>query len=71
MRVIFFIYFKQDLNIMSLNSIKNNFLESKQLLDQFVNNESNLLKIAEAGKLMTSSIAGGGKIISCGNGGSM
>jgi len=56
---------------MSLNSIKNNFLESKQLLDQFINDEGNLLKIAEAGKLMTSSIAGGGKIISCGNGGSM
>ncbi|MGE0561622.1 MAG: D-sedoheptulose 7-phosphate isomerase [Flavobacteriales bacterium] len=56
---------------MSLNSIKNNFLESKQILDQFVNDESNLLKIAEAGKLMTTSIAGGGKIISCGNGGSM
>ena len=56
---------------MSLNSIKNNFLESKQLLDQFINDEGNLLKIAEAGKLMASAIAGGGKIISCGNGGSM
>lgn len=56
---------------MSLNSIKNNFLESKQLLDQFINDEGNLLKIAEAGKLMASAITGGGKIISCGNGGSM
>lgn len=56
---------------MSLNSIKNNFLESKQLLDQFIQLESNLLKIAEAGKLMTDSISKGGKIISCGNGGSM
>lgn len=56
---------------MSLNSIKNNFFESKQLLDQFIQNEHNLIKIADAGKLMTNSIEGGGKIISCGNGGSM
>lgn len=56
---------------MSINSIKNNFLEAKQILDQFLQDEYNLLKIAEAAEVMLSSIKSGGKIISCGNGGSM
>lgn len=56
---------------MSENSIKNNFLEAKQLLDQFISDTSNFTKIAEAGNLMIASIQQGGKIISCGNGGSM
>lgn len=56
---------------MSINSIKNNFLEAKQILDQFLQDEHNLLKIAEAAEVMLSSIKLGGKIISCGNGGSM
>ena len=56
---------------MSENSIKNNFLEAKQLLDQFISDASNFTKIAEAGNLMIASIQQGGKIISCGNGGSM
>jgi D-sedoheptulose 7-phosphate isomerase len=56
---------------MSINSIKNNFLEAKQILDQFLQDEHNLLKIAEAAEVMLSSIKSGGKIISCGNGGSM
>lgn len=56
---------------MSINSIKNNFLEAKQILDQFLQDEHNILKIAEAAEVMLSSIKSGGKIISCGNGGSM
>lgn len=56
---------------MSIYSIKNNFLESKQILDQFIEDTTNLTKIAEAGSIMVSSIQQGGKIISCGNGGSM
>ncbi len=56
---------------MSINSIKNNFLEAKQILDQFLQDEHNLLKIAEAAEVMLNSIKSGGKIISCGNGGSM
>lgn len=56
---------------MSINSIKNNFLEAKQILDQFLRDEYNILKIAEAAEVMLSSIKSGGKIISCGNGGSM
>lgn len=56
---------------MSINSIKNNFLEAKQILDQFLQDEHNILKIAEAAEVMLSSIKSGNKIISCGNGGSM
>jgi len=56
---------------MSIALIKNNFSEAKQLLDQFVGDESNLLRIEGAAKLMIASIQNEGKIISCGNGGSM
>ncbi|MBX2958656.1 MAG: D-sedoheptulose 7-phosphate isomerase [Flavobacteriales bacterium] len=54
-----------------MNSIKNNFLEAKQILDQFVQDEHNFSKIAEAGEVMLNAIVDGKKIISCGNGGSM
>ena len=56
---------------MSIALIKNNFSEAKQLLDQFVADDNNLLRIESAAKLMLTSIRNGGKIISCGNGGSM
>jgi D-sedoheptulose 7-phosphate isomerase len=56
---------------MSIALIKNNFSEAKQLLDQFVADENNLLNIEAAAKLMIESIQNSGKIISCGNGGSM
>ncbi len=56
---------------MSLKLIKNNFIEAKQILDQFLENESNLEKIVDAGELMVSAFEKGNKIISCGNGGSM
>jgi D-sedoheptulose 7-phosphate isomerase len=56
---------------MSLELIKNNFLEGKQILDQFIGDENNLKKIEQAGQALVISIKNGGKIISCGNGGSM
>ena len=56
---------------MNSQLIKNNFQEAKQLLDQFINDENNLQKIAQAGELLVESISNGGKAISCGNGGSM
>ncbi|MBW6481971.1 MAG: D-sedoheptulose 7-phosphate isomerase [Vicingaceae bacterium] len=51
--------------------IKNNFLEAKQILDHFINDETNLEKIALAGDLIITSFANNGKVFSCGNGGSM
>jgi len=56
---------------MSVELIKNNFLEAEQLLGQFVNDEKNFEQIVTAAKSMILSINNGGKIISCGNGGSM
>jgi D-sedoheptulose 7-phosphate isomerase len=56
---------------MSLEIIKNNFQEAKQILDQFINDEENLKNIERAGQALVQSFENGGKAISCGNGGSM
>lgn len=54
-----------------MDEIKKSFLEAKALLDEFINEEENFIKIKAAGDLMLKSIKNGNKIISCGNGGSM
>lgn len=51
--------------------IADHFFEAQQILDKFVNNTTNFEKIQSAGDLMIEAIKSGGKIISCGNGGSM
>jgi len=56
---------------MSLKVIKNNFIEAKQILDQFLEDEKNLQKIVDAGYLMVNAFESRNKVISCGNGGSM
>lgn len=56
---------------MSIELIRNNFLEAQQVLNEFIANPENLKSIEEAGELMVNSIKKGGKIFSCGNGGSM
>lgn len=56
---------------MSIKLIKNNLLEAKQLLDQFINEEKNLENIAHAGDLLVRVYQQGGTAFSCGNGGSM
>jgi D-sedoheptulose 7-phosphate isomerase len=56
---------------MSLKLIKNNFIEAKQILDQFLVDDNNLTKIVEAGDLMVNAFKSNKKVISCGNGGSM
>lgn len=55
---------------MSENQIADQFSQSLKILQLF-NNSENIAKITRAGDIMTSSIKDGGKIISCGNGGSM
>ncbi len=55
----------------NFSQIKSNFLEAEKVLSQFIKEESNLVKIDSAAKMMVDSIRNGGKIISCGNGGSM
>jgi len=53
------------------NSIEQDFLEAQKVLNDFIKNTENFEKIALAGQKMVTSIQNGGKIISCGNGGSM
>ncbi len=56
---------------MSINTIKNNFLDLQKVLNDFINNDNNFNLIKQAGDIMVSSLKDGGKLISCGNGGSM
>ncbi len=51
--------------------IRANFAEAAQVLQNFSANENNIRLVDEAATLMANAIAAGGKIISCGNGGSM
>jgi D-sedoheptulose 7-phosphate isomerase len=45
--------------------------EARTVLDQFLANEANLACIAQAAELMAASLRTGGKILTCGNGGSL
>lgn len=54
-----------------MDKIKQHFLEAQEVLAQFVSNKKNFQKIELAGHYMADSIKKKGKIISCGNGGSM
>ena len=45
--------------------------EAKNVIDKFINDDAIINAIEESAKIMTESIDNGGKIISCGNGGSM
>jgi D-sedoheptulose 7-phosphate isomerase len=56
---------------MLMNSIEEQFQEAQKVLAEFANNKENLKKIAEAGQVLVDSFAKGGKVLSCGNGGSM
>lgn len=52
-------------------SILEHFLEARSILDQFLNNPQNMLQLKNAGDIMVECLRNGGKILSCGNGGSM
>jgi len=54
-----------------MNTIKQHFEEANNILTQFLSNDKNFDAIEKAGQLMVDSIKAEGKIISCGNGGSM
>lgn len=56
---------------MSTKQIADHFLEAQRVLSQFIENQANFDKIQQAGDAIIRSIKAGGKIISCGNGGSM
>jgi D-sedoheptulose 7-phosphate isomerase len=50
--------------------IASEFKQAAQVLEKFMGNNHNLLLIEEASKIIADSINDGGKVISCGNGGS-
>lgn len=53
-----------------MKQIADHFTEALEILQKF-NNAENLQRVESAGKLMVNAILSKGKIISCGNGGSM
>ncbi|MBN2758537.1 MAG: D-sedoheptulose 7-phosphate isomerase [Bacteroidales bacterium] len=54
-----------------MNQIIQDFTEAQQVLENFINDKKNFEKIELAAQQMVSAIKNKGKIISCGNGGSM
>lgn len=52
-------------------TIKQHFSEAHDVLSRFLADDTNFIKIEAAGTLMVESLKEGGKILSCGNGGSM
>ncbi len=54
-----------------IDELKHGFVQAREMLDAFLSEPSNIERITEAGRLMADSLSAEGKIISCGNGGSM
>lgn len=54
-----------------METIKNHFVEAKQILDSFISNPQNFINIEKAGEIIVTAIRSSRKVISCGNGGSM
>ncbi|MBX7051023.1 MAG: D-sedoheptulose 7-phosphate isomerase [Flavobacteriales bacterium] len=54
-----------------MNEIRKHFEEANTLLHQILEDERFIANITSAGSLMVDRLKGGGKIITCGNGGSM
>ena len=54
-----------------MDLIKNSFLEAQQVLEAFISDEKNLGQIKNAGDLLVDMFRQGGKVFSCGNGGSL
>jgi len=55
----------------SLEIIRAELTEARELLDRFLADEANLRAIERAGEVLLAVVKGGGKLLSCGNGGSM
>lgn len=56
---------------MANNQIRSHFTSAADVLDKFLRDDTNFTTIEAAGILMVTALKNGGKIISCGNGGSM
>lgn len=51
--------------------IKKSFLEAQHVLEEFISDEGNFDKVQMAGDLLVEMFRNGGKVFSCGNGGSL
>ena len=58
-------------NIDTIRQIKESFIEAQNVLDAFINDETNWIKIESAGNTIVEAIRNNRKVLSCGNGGSM
>lgn len=56
---------------MSLTDVKNSLNEAASALDSLLKNEAMLQKVADAASVMVEALKAGGRIYSCGNGGSL
>lgn len=56
---------------MNKNTVHQNFAEATDILAKFVSDKKNFSAIEKAGELLVDSFNKGGKVFSCGNGGSM
>lgn len=54
-----------------MNCIQKEFIEAQEVLNTFIADENNFKLITKAGDLIVESFNNNGKLISCGNGGSM
>ncbi len=54
-----------------MSSIKQHFEEAQNVLAAFLADDTNIQSLEKAGRIMVDSIKNGGKILSCGNGGSL
>ena len=54
-----------------MDTIRSGFVEAARGLEQFTNDRTAWEALEQAGRLMVETLRGGGKIITCGNGGSM
>ncbi len=51
--------------------IRAELTEARSVLDQFLADDANLTRIAQAAELVAASLNNGGKVLTCGNGGSL
>jgi D-sedoheptulose 7-phosphate isomerase len=56
---------------MSIETIKQDFLEAQEVLGKFTGDPQTWIRMEKAGKLLVGCLKNGGKILTCGNGGSL
>jgi D-sedoheptulose 7-phosphate isomerase len=54
-----------------MNELREGFEQARRMLDEYLATKGNIDLIADAGRMIVKSLREGGKVIACGNGGSM